>query len=104
MTDPAMSIDMTNAIGSATAGGNAQPRTPRQRELRKAVDELVGTVFFGEVFQAVRASRLKGPYGHGGRGEEVFAAQLHDVLAKRMGRSSRMGLNDAIYRRFAPLV
>ena len=74
--------------------------TPRQKELKAVVGELVGSVFFGEVFKAVRESKLKGEYGHGGRGEEIFSAQLHDVLARKMGRSSRLGLNDAIYRYF----
>jgi hypothetical protein len=83
-----------------TAPATRAELTPRQKELKAVVNELVGSVFFGEVFKSVRESKLKGEYGHGGRGEEIFSAQLHDVLAKKMGRSTQLGLNDAIYRYF----
>ncbi len=107
-----MSIAAVNNVGGGSgAGPSAAPgaagqntMTPRQRELRKAVNELVGGMFFGEIFKAVRESKLKGAYGHGGRGEEIFSAQLHDVLAKRMGRSAKLGINESLYRRFAKKV
>ncbi len=98
-----MSISPVSSSTSPSATGSAaktSPQTPRQRALRQATDELVGSVFFGEVFKAMRESTLKGKYGHGGRGEEIFSAQLHEVLAKNMGRSARLGLGDAIYRRY----
>jgi hypothetical protein len=95
----------TNRVAATAAGASdLTPRTPGQKRLKKTVDELVGTVFFGEVFKTVRQSTLKGKYGHGGRGEEVFSAQLHDVLAKRLGQSKSLGINNALYKRFAKLV
>lgn len=90
---PADSAGRTNRPGA--------PPTPRQQALRQAVDELVGSVFFGEIFRALRNSRLQGPYGHGGRGEEIFSAQLHGILAERMGHGARLGINDSLYRRLA---
>jgi hypothetical protein len=84
--------------------GRVEPHSARQRKLKTAVDELVGTLFFGQVFKMVRESSLKGKYGHGGRGEEIFSAQLHDLLAKKMGRSSNLGISDAIYKRYVAYV
>ncbi len=97
-----MSISPVSSSTSASATASAAktpPQTARQRELKKTTDELVGTVFFGEVFKTLRESKLKGKYGHGGRGEEVFSAQLHDVLAKKMGRGSK--LSNAIYQYYS---
>lgn len=88
-------------LSPAASSAAAKPMTPRQKELRQAADEVVGSVFFGEMFKAMRSSRLKGEFGHGGRGEEVFSAQLHEVLAKRMSHGGKFGLNDALYKRFA---
>ncbi len=47
----------------------------------------------------MRASGLRGKYGHGGRGEEVFAAQLDQILAERAGRARGYDLSDAIMGR-----
>jgi len=67
--------------------------------LREATGKIVGSVFFGAMLKSVRESGMKGRYGHGGRGEEVFASQLHGVLAERAGVSAPGGLADALFRR-----
>ncbi len=67
--------------------------------LRDVAGKTVGSVFFGTLLQKMRSSTLVGRYGHGGRGEEVFAAQLHNILAERMGTAQRDGLADAMVRR-----
>lgn len=69
------------------------------RQLREVVGRVVGSVFYGTLLKTVRESKLKGPYGHGGRGEEVFAAQLHEVLAERAGTATRRGVEEALYGR-----
>jgi len=51
--------------------------------------------------QSARNTSLKGKYGHGGRGEEMFTAQLDAVFAESMAASSRFGLVDEIYNRMA---
>lgn len=80
----------------AAAGGPDAAAT----QLRATAGMLVGRVFFGTLLQAMRESGLRGKYGHGGRGEEVFRGQLDGVLAERMGQSGGGGLTDAIVRAY----
>ncbi len=101
--DGFMAIAPVSTVGASNAAVGAKPAA-KQTALKNTVDEVVGTLFFGEVFKAMRNSRLKGAYGHGGRGEEIFAAQLHDTLAKRMSHNARLGINEALYRRMKKLV
>jgi hypothetical protein len=65
--------------------------------LRRLCGEIVGSVFYGTLLKSVRESPLKGAYGHGGRGEEVFSAQLHGLLAERAGAARADGLADALH-------
>jgi len=59
-------------------------------------------VFFGTLLRAVRASAPAGGgsnfsgFGHGGRGEEVFRAQLDQFLAEESGRAYGTNLTDAV--------
>jgi Rod binding domain-containing protein len=69
------------------------------RRLREAVGSAVGSMFFGTLLKTMRESRIRGMYGHGGRGEEIFAAQLHDVYAQRLGQNLKGGPAEAVYRR-----
>lgn len=67
--------------------------------LREISGQVTGSVFFGKLLAQSRESSLKGPYGHGGRGEEVFAAQLHGLLAERAGTASGNNIAEQLYRR-----
>lgn len=69
------------------------------QRLRQAAGQVVGSVFFGTLLKTMRESKLKGPFGHGGRGEEIFGAQLHGMWAEKIGETSRGGVSDAIYGR-----
>ena len=88
---------MTTAVSPA-----ARPESLVQgdlQRLKEATGQIVGSVFYGTLLKSMRDSELKGAYGHGGRGEEVFAAQLHGIWAERMGEASNGGLTDVLYRR-----
>jgi len=77
------------------------PTAPRNKKLQEVTHELVGSVFYGTLLKTMRASEMKGKYGHGGRGEEVFGAQLDQALAEQTGKATRGGVADAIYQRLA---
>ncbi len=84
-------------IGAATAA-SGNPRSAQAR-LREATGRMIGSMFFGTMLKAMRESSLKTKYGHGGRGEEIFGAQLHGVLAEQLGVRMRHGVGDALFKR-----
>ena len=65
--------------------------------MRAKVGDLVGNVFYGTLLRQMQESKIKGKYFHGGRGEEVFQAQLGMELAKRMGESPSDPMANMIY-------
>ncbi len=95
-------------VSPATTKPLASAATDTQREnqaklveLRHAAEQLVGITCFQTLLQSAHNSTLKGEIGHGGRGEEMFTAQLDVILAERAAESSRFGLVDEIYKRMA---
>ena len=91
-----------NAASAIHASSNpASPESSLLR-LREAAGQVVGSVFYSTMLKTMRESKLEGKYGHGGRGEEVFAAQMHDLLAERMGTAQSGGLAEALYTRLEP--
>jgi len=87
----------SNANGDKTA---AVKHDPAMAKLREMGDKIVGSVFYGTLLKQMRTSELKGEYGHGGRGEEVFGAQLHAELAQRAATGQGAFLSDAIIARY----
>ena len=69
------------------------------RQLKEVTGKVVGSVFFGTLLKSMRDATLKGDYGHGGRGEEAFSAQLHNIYAESVGTSMQSGIGDTIYQR-----
>jgi hypothetical protein len=78
----------------------ADPVARRVAELRDAADRIVGSTFYGTLLSIQRESGLKAPVGHGGRGEEVFRAQLDQVFAERAGQAGGFNLSDSIVARY----
>jgi len=88
-----------DAIAATTTPAHGDKKQP---ELRELTGKIVGSVFYGTMLKAMRDSSLKGKYGHGGRGEEVFGAQLDGLLAERLGQRNNGGVAEALYRHLAP--
>ncbi len=87
-------------VANVTQVGQRPSRVEQDlRRLKDVTGKIVGSVFYGTMLKAMRESTLNGPYGHGGRGEEAFAPQLHGILAERMGSQPTGGLSDALYAR-----
>lgn len=105
MNDP--SINLAGASAFRIAGQNLAESNRRRLErdldtaqadsMRDRVGELVGQIFYGTLLREMQASKLKGPFGHGGRGEEVFQGQLNMELAMRIGRSGNNPITDRLY-------
>ncbi|MHC4063068.1 MAG: hypothetical protein ACYSUQ_07270 [Planctomycetota bacterium] len=68
--------------------------------LGDAADRVVGATFYGTLLRTLRSSSLRGEYGHGGRGEEVFQAQLDQIFAEQAGRARNFDLSKVIARTY----
>lgn len=88
-------------ISATTVQQVSSAQQPQLDELRVATGRVVGSLFFGTLLKTMREAGIQGEYGHGGRGEEVFAAQFHGLLAERMGERMHDGLADQLYRHLA---
>jgi Rod binding domain-containing protein len=93
---------MAQIADIASAGKPDVRNDPRLKPLREVAGQVMGSVFFGTLLKTLRESPLKGTYGHGGQGEEIFQAQLHQVFAERAGAARNNGLTDALVSRLAP--
>lgn len=88
-------MEVTSVNENSTIPAHLKP-------LHEAVGKVVGLTFFGEMLKTMRQSKSNGTIGHGGRGEEIFAAQLHGIYAEQMGSASGKGqLGEAIYKHLA---
>jgi hypothetical protein len=72
------------------------------KELRTATNQVIGSVLLGPMLQSARNTSLKGDYGHGGRGEEVFQAQLDQILLERSGGAADNSLGQVLFDHLAP--
>lgn len=90
---------VTQVVGGWAATTVRSPQTDSgdSSELRERLGEFVGNVFYGTLIRQMQSSKLKGPYLHGGRGEDVFQGQLGMELAKRLGRSSNDPVTNRLY-------
>jgi hypothetical protein len=93
-----MKVPMVDTM-SALSSADLASKSSKLSKLRDAAGKTVGSAFYGTIFQMMRESPFKTKIGHGGRGEEVFSAQLHGVLAERLGESKQSNLSDVLYRR-----
>lgn len=89
-------MDAIHGMGRSEASPRVAEDLNRLRDVTK---RLTGQVFYGEMLKTMQNSKLKGKFGHGGRGEDIFAAQLHTVLTERMGQATPKGLAETLYRR-----
>ncbi|MCH8146480.1 MAG: hypothetical protein IH987_00580 [Planctomycetes bacterium] len=86
----ATAIDHAKSVDPAIGRGLAQ--------LREVSGKIAGRIFYGTMLRSMRESVLKGEYGHGGRGEDIFAAQLHGIFAERLGAAKQNPLAESLYR------
>lgn len=91
---------MTIALASATSNEAAHVQSELAR-LDDVIGKVIGSVFFGTLLRSMRQTEMKGAYGHGGRGEDVFSGQLHEIYAEQAGQSMRGGLKEALLGRFS---
>ena len=98
---PAESIDVAvSAIQANADSTTALSPEQRHKRLEQVAKAAVGSVFFAPMLKMARDNPWKGKYGHGGRGEEVFGAQLDMELAERASGRLDNGLVGAMVRQY----
>lgn len=90
-----------NAVTAINPEADRPAPGPNLARLRKTAGKVVGSVFYGTMLKMLRTSEMKGKYGHGGRAEEVFGAQLDAIRAESLGASQQLELTDVLYKRLA---
>ncbi len=87
-------------IDAPTATTSTRPPIDKvARDLREVVNGVVGSVFLEPMMRTQRSSVLQGEVGHGGRGEQVFQAQLDNALIERSSASPQFPVSEALYDR-----
>jgi hypothetical protein len=89
-----------DALSEHGAGREAHTAT-RAAPLRQQMTELVGLALFLPLLKQARQSAFRSDLFHGGAGEDMFAAQLDQVIADRLSRRTNLPLVQAAYRRYA---
>lgn len=89
-----------DSFGTALEKSPARAASAKRADMREKVGDLVGNIFYGTLMRQMQDSKIKGEYFHGGRGEEVFQAQLGMELAKRMGQSPNDPMANMIFDAF----
>lgn len=73
---------------------------PTDPALHKAFGDFVGQTFYGQMLSAMRKTVGPPAYFHGGRAEEVFQAQLDQVLAEKLSDASAETFAEPMYQLF----
>ena len=86
----AASSPCPRSVENLAAGGKppAALDGKQEQELRRVFNQFVGETFYGQLLSAMRKTVGRPAYFHGGRAEEVFQAQLDQVLGQRMAEAS----------------
>jgi peptidoglycan hydrolase FlgJ len=69
-------------------------------ELREAFNNFVGQTLFGQMLKSMRSSVGKPAYIHGGRTEEIFQAQLDNIITEDLTKSSASSYADPMFQLF----
>ena len=85
---PAAQANARPLDGETAADRKATASERGDNRLRAAFDAFVGQTFYAQLLGAMRDTVGKPAYFHGGRAEEVFQAQLDQVLAEHMTEAS----------------
>ena len=91
--------------GTSTAAISLQPPAPSPQppapsEVREAFDDFVGQTFFNQLLTEMRKTQSKPAYFHGGQAEEIFQAQMDQVLAERLSDATAETFSGPIFELF----
>jgi hypothetical protein len=91
-TSPALDASTWLATEGTLAQGPDESMS--RQDVRQAFQSFVGQSFYSQLLGAMRKTVDKPAYFHGGRGEEVFRAQLDQILGEKMAQNNGSELAD----------
>lgn len=92
----------THAMQAATGA----PKPPsnfagaNEDELRDAFGSFVGQTLFGQMLKSMRQTVGEPAYFHGGQAEEIFTAQLDQMLAEKISDASHEKFSGPMFELF----
>ena len=99
-----MSITTIHGEGPAAAISLQPPaptnQAPANLEVREAFDDFVGQTFFSQLLTEMRKTQTKPAYFHGGQAEEIFQAQMDQVLAERLSDATAKTFSGPMFELF----
>jgi hypothetical protein len=85
--------DLQAAEAATSRAAQLQDQQEEQQTLhREAFVDAFGQTLFGQMLSAMRKTLEKPAYLHGGRAEEVFQAQLDQVIAEKISDATAESL------------
>lgn len=102
MNTIANSLEAFNTISAAQMVGGGSPAAIDKDKLgeREAFDRFVGGTFYRQLLGAMQKTVGKPAYFHGGHAEEVFRAQLNEILADKMAEATAEQFTGPMYDLF----
>lgn len=85
-----------------TVPGTGSADVDHALSVRKAFTSFVGETFFSQMIKSMRSTTDKPAYFHGGKGEEIFTAQLDQVLSEEMTTASADRFANPMFERQFP--
>ena len=72
-----------------------------EQTVRRAIEQLVAQALVLPLLKQVRQDPFKTPLMHGGMGENMFGAQLDQILADRLTGKANLPIVEAAYQQFS---
>ena len=88
-------MNPVSPISSNRSGNLSEPT-----DQKTAFQDAVAGLFYGQMIKSLRSGVGKPAYLHGGQGEDLFQAQMDQLIAERMARQNGDSLVQKLYERF----
>ncbi|MEX2175637.1 MAG: rod-binding protein [Pirellulaceae bacterium] len=109
MTIAAIQSGLGAGLGALTLPLSPQPPapspesrapSPESAEVRAAFNDFVGQTFFTQLLTEMRKTVEKPAYFHGGQTEEVFQAQMDQLLSEELTEASAEQFSGPMFELF----
>lgn len=98
---------ISNAGSNISSNAGLKPGKPvdkaaEREEVRAAFQKAMGDTFYRQLLKTMRDSTSKAAYMHGGQAEDIFQAQLDEILIERMSEANGGDFSDRMFEQQFP--